>query len=322
MSSSSHHQQSPWGGADGIAYIQTTPLLQGKPVTPQSTQIKSPFMSADVQAHPLASVVDRQHQQPQHHQQLPYPAHLQAQQQQAAHHASQQHVLSKRASSSSKLHQLPIIAEQASNASISPSQTCTDDDDDEEDDDAISQTTSSYSSPSASTAANASSSDLRAYSQGLGEQPHQLDPSCSFQMSAGHQHTPGAAQLGPAGQQPEIRDNRVGTGGLNKSRFRGVSYDKKKRKWRVQIKVCMHGTLLTIVLLDDGYRKRPRCMLWLAHVGSVMLVTLATELLCQMLMLSCKDGSNQICDQPLVLPSAVQNGTTKLFSTLRLPVPS
>lgn len=30
---------------------------------------------------------------------------------------------------------------------------------------------------------------------------------------------------------------RQGTGGPNKSRYRGVSYDKKKRKWRVQIKV-------------------------------------------------------------------------------------
>ena len=30
---------------------------------------------------------------------------------------------------------------------------------------------------------------------------------------------------------------RLGTAGPNKSRYRGVSYDKKKRKWRVQIKV-------------------------------------------------------------------------------------
>lgn len=29
----------------------------------------------------------------------------------------------------------------------------------------------------------------------------------------------------------------MGTGGLNKSRYRGVSYDRKKAKWRVQIKV-------------------------------------------------------------------------------------
>lgn len=27
------------------------------------------------------------------------------------------------------------------------------------------------------------------------------------------------------------------SGGLNKSRYRGVSYDRKKAKWRVQIKV-------------------------------------------------------------------------------------
>lgn len=30
----------------------------------------------------------------------------------------------------------------------------------------------------------------------------------------------------------------MGSGGLNKSRYRGVSYDRKKAKWRVQIKVC------------------------------------------------------------------------------------
>ena len=33
------------------------------------------------------------------------------------------------------------------------------------------------------------------------------------------------------------RRARVGSAGVNKSRFRGVSFDKKKRKWRVQIKV-------------------------------------------------------------------------------------
>ena len=32
-------------------------------------------------------------------------------------------------------------------------------------------------------------------------------------------------------------DIRLGTAGPNKSRYRGVSYDKKKRKWRVQSKV-------------------------------------------------------------------------------------
>ncbi|PSC77007.1 AP2-like ethylene-responsive transcription factor TOE3 [Micractinium conductrix] len=33
----------------------------------------------------------------------------------------------------------------------------------------------------------------------------------------------------------------MGSGGLNKSRFRGVSYDRKKAKWRVQIKVAALG---------------------------------------------------------------------------------
>jgi hypothetical protein len=32
-------------------------------------------------------------------------------------------------------------------------------------------------------------------------------------------------------------DRQVSPSGQHKSRFRGVSYDKKKRKWRVQIKV-------------------------------------------------------------------------------------
>ena len=42
-------------------------------------------------------------------------------------------------------------------------------------------------------------------------------------------------------------DIRLGTAGPNKSRYRGVSYDKKKRKWRVQIKVradVVHNTLV------------------------------------------------------------------------------
>lgn len=135
-----------------------------------------------------------------------------------------------------------MITEQTSNASISPSQTeaCSEqDDDDDDDDDAISQTTSSYSSPSASTAANASSSDLRAFPQGSLEQPFDFDRSGSFQIPGGPQYGPGAAETPPVGQQPGEKDCRVGTGGLNKSRFRGVSYDKKKRKWRVQIKVSM-----------------------------------------------------------------------------------
>ena len=37
-------------------------------------------------------------------------------------------------------------------------------------------------------------------------------------------------------------DVRLGTAGPNKSRYRGVSYDKKKRKWRVQIKVSFTGS--------------------------------------------------------------------------------
>lgn len=132
-----------------------------------------------------------------------------------------------------------MIVEQSSNASISLSQTdaCSEDDDDDDDDDAISQTTSSYSSPSTSTAANASSSDLRAFPQGSLEQPLDFDPSPSFQTSGLPQFDPGAAQHGPAGQQLGVKDHSMGTAGLHKSRFRGVSYDKKKRKWRVQIKV-------------------------------------------------------------------------------------
>lgn len=35
--------------------------------------------------------------------------------------------------------------------------------------------------------------------------------------------------------------NFLGSGGLNKSRYRGVSYDRKKAKWRVQIKVAALG---------------------------------------------------------------------------------
>ncbi len=46
-----------------------------------------------------------------------------------------------------------------------------------------------------------------------------------------------------AGTMPMVRQ---GTGGPNKSRYRGVSYDKKKRKWRVQIKVSS-GAILSEV---------------------------------------------------------------------------
>lgn len=37
------------------------------------------------------------------------------------------------------------------------------------------------------------------------------------------------------------RSNCMGTAGMNKSRYRGVSYDRKKAKWRVQIKVAALG---------------------------------------------------------------------------------
>jgi hypothetical protein len=47
---------------------------------------------------------------------------------------------------------------------------------------------------------------------------------------AGEEAGPSGAGAGGSGQV------RLGTAGPNKSRYRGVSYDKKKRKWRVQIK--------------------------------------------------------------------------------------
>ncbi len=47
---------------------------------------------------------------------------------------------------------------------------------------------------------------------------------------------------------------RQGTGGPNKSRYRGVSYDKKKRKWRVQIKVkqleAQQAVLMPFLYMD------------------------------------------------------------------------
>ena len=55
--------------------------------------------------------------------------------------------------------------------------------------------------------------------------------------------------LGPIHSAPEFFDGhdglefRMGSAGPNKSRYRGVSYDKKKRKWRVQIKVLPLGQI-------------------------------------------------------------------------------
>ena len=62
-----------------------------------------------------------------------------------------------------------------------------------------------------------------------------------------HPHAHGGL-LGPIHSAPELLNGheamefRMGSAGPNKSRYRGVSYDKKKRKWRVQIKVghCWH----------------------------------------------------------------------------------
>ena len=48
---------------------------------------------------------------------------------------------------------------------------------------------------------------------------------------------------------------RQGTAGPNKSRYRGVSYDKKKRKWRVQIKV--HATVACMRLPQGGFVRPP-----------------------------------------------------------------
>ena len=41
----------------------------------------------------------------------------------------------------------------------------------------------------------------------------------------------------PCRSMSEDSDGGLRSGSVHKSRFRGVSYDKKKRKWRVQIKV-------------------------------------------------------------------------------------
>ena len=154
-----------------------------------------------------------------------------------------------------------MILEHSSNPSISPANTgqCSEDDEevsDDYDDDDDDASTSSYSSPSASTAANASCSSLRTAAQTSSEQPLGLDSGAVHQI-------PGGPKTGPgAGGQAGVRDPRAGTGGLNKSRFRGVSYDKKKRKWRVQIKVrhslgmsCRHA-------FDNAYHVQSRATCW------------------------------------------------------------
>ena len=57
--------------------------------------------------------------------------------------------------------------------------------------------------------------------------------------------------LGPASSAAIARgDIRLGTAGPNKSRYRGVSYDKKKRKWRVQIKVRPETCEDTMLILS------------------------------------------------------------------------
>ncbi|KAK9816835.1 hypothetical protein WJX72_005692 [[Myrmecia] bisecta] len=52
---------------------------------------------------------------------------------------------------------------------------------------------------------------------------------------------PGSSRRSHGGGDGGAVEFRLGTGGVNKSRYRGVSYDKKKRKWRVQIKVATLG---------------------------------------------------------------------------------
>ncbi len=53
----------------------------------------------------------------------------------------------------------------------------------------------------------------------------------------GHGVLLGPVQSAPPELEGEVLEFRMGSAGPNKSRYRGVSYDKKKRKWRVQIKV-------------------------------------------------------------------------------------
>lgn len=220
-SHSQHAHQPHWGSSDGVVYLHTTPLLQGKPVpdaykSGDTSQPRSPFQAPSVQSQPGEPLADPryQHQQPQ----------LQQQQNFSGRHS---------------LPQLPRIMEQSSNQSISPSETAQLS--------AGSPSTSSYSSPSASTAANTSSADLRAFPDGSVDGPLDLPPLTPPYPMQGH--TPFQGGQDPldasSSQQGGGADFRFGTGGLNKSRFRGVSYDKKKRKWRVQIKAsCMFNSLL------------------------------------------------------------------------------
>ena len=220
---SQHAQHAQWGNSDGVAYIHTTPLLQGKPVSdpylPGNHHPQSPFQAPSVQLQPAHIPAD-QLSHPQQHPQLQH-------QQSPSRHAQ---------------HQLPMIVEQVSGESISPTHTAQFS--------GSTPTTSSYSSPSASTAANTSSNDLRAFPDGSVEGPLQLPPMTP--PHAMHGSTPFQGGQGSldasSSQQVNGLDYKLGTGGLNKSRYRGVSYDKKKRKWRVQIKVSHVLPLVLSVL--------------------------------------------------------------------------
>ncbi len=233
LGSASHSQHTHWGSSDGVAYIHTTPLLQGKPISEPHMSAnqpgpRSPFEAPSVQAQPPLLLENQQQQQLQQDQH-----HLQQQQQQQQqphqhHHHRQQ----------SGQHQLPMIMEQTSNQSISPSDT--------NQYSGTSPTTSSCSSPSASTAADASSTDLRAFPDGSVEGPLHLQPITPQYPMQGNAPFQGGhdSQDASSSQQQAGTDYRLGTGGLNKSRYRGVSYDKKKRKWRVQIKVSGTSAIL------------------------------------------------------------------------------
>lgn len=226
-SHSQHTQNPPWGSSDGVVYLHTTPLLQGKPVTGalksgDTSQPRSPFQAPSVQSQPGLPSSDRQ------------PPPCQQQQHQQPQLQQQQHFSGRHSQP-----QLPMIMEQSSNQSISPSETA--------ELSAGSPTTSSYSSPSASTAANTSSTDLRAFPDGSVDGPLHLPPlTPPYPMQGNTPFQGGQEPLdASSSQQGSAADYKLGTGGLNKSRFRGVSYDKKKRKWRVQIKAsCMFHSLV------------------------------------------------------------------------------